>query len=186
MRVISGSARGLKLASLEGENTRPTLDRVKEALFSMLTPYLASARVLDLFAGSGALGIEALSRGAESAVFVDNFPEALDVVKKNVSRASFIGRSKFSSLSALDFLRRTDEVFDILFLDPPYSSELYIEVLKTVAQRSLLSPGGVVSVEWDSKLERPNIPQEFEIIRDRRYGRVMLTLASLSAPDKPL
>lgn len=181
LRVISGSARGLKLMTLDGLDTRPTLDRVKEALFSMLTPYLPGAHVLDLFAGSGALGIEALSRGSDSAVFVDLLPEALNIVRKNASLAGVDGKSAFFRTDALSFLSKCSEAFDIVFLDPPYSSGLYTKALAALCDNSLLSEDGVVVMEWDSALSRPCIPDAFSVIKERRYGRVMLTLVSLGA-----
>lgn len=176
MRVISGSARGLKLTSLDGLETRPTLDRVKEALFSMLTPNLANARVLDLFAGSGALGIEALSRGSLSAVFVDSLPKALDIVKNNAALARVDANATFQLSDALSFLKKSSEQFDIIFLDPPYASDLYGRALSLIAENNLLSKDGVIAVEWDSALQRPTIPDFFSVIKERRYGRVMITL----------
>lgn len=178
MRVISGSARGLKLLSLEGMDTRPTLDRVKEALFSMLTGYIGQATVLDLFAGSGALGIEALSRGSNEAVFVDMLPSAMDIVKKNVALARFTDRASFYRQNALDYLRHCDKVFDIIFLDPPYKGELYEECLEAIYKNSIIDKDGIIVLEWDSALSRPPVPPQFEILKERRYGRVMITLLS--------
>ena len=180
MRVISGTARGLKLLSLEGDDTRPTLDRVKEALFSMLIPYLNHATVLDLFAGSGALGIEALSRGSNEAVFVEMNSHAMDVVKKNVSAARFTDRATFYSKNALDYLNHcSDKVFDLILIDPPYRGELYEKCLELISANSLLHEEGVIVLEWDSTLSRPNVPDCYEILKERRYGRVMVTLLSL-------
>ena len=178
MRVISGSARGLKLLSLEGDSTRPTLDRVKEALFSMLTPYIYSAKVLDLFAGSGALGIEALSRGALSAVFVDSLPQAMDIVKENVSRAKFSDAATFELMDSLTYLKKSDTVFDIVFIDPPYKGNLYEACLLSLYENKLLTKESIVVMEWDSELTKPVISSSFEVIKERKYGRVMLTLLS--------
>ena len=180
MRVISGSARGLKLLSLDGLDTRPTLDRVKEALFSMLTPYLTGAAVLDLFAGSGALGIEALSRGSIEAVFVDMLPSAMDIVKKNVSSARFTEKASFHQQNALDYLNRSDKAFDIIFMDPPYKGELYEKCLELINKKSLIKDDGVIVLEWDSSLTRPPIPPQLDILKERRYGRVMVTLLTLA------
>ena len=178
MRVISGSARGLKLVSLDSLATRPTLDRVKEALFSILSPYISGASVLDLFAGSGALGIEALSRGAKEAVFVDSLPAALDIVKKNASSARVDGRSVFRLSDALKFLKNSRDRYDIVFLDPPYSSGLYKPSLELICENSLLERNGIVVLEWDSSAQAPDIPPYFAPIKERRYGRVALTLVS--------
>lgn len=183
MRVISGSARGLKLSSLDGTDTRPTLDRVKEALFSMLTPYIHSAVVLDLFAGSGALGIEALSRGSSEAVFVDMSPAAMEIVKKNVSSARFTDRALFYQKNAFDYLKQTDKVFDIVFIDPPYNGELYEKCLQLIYDGNLVNQDSIIVLEWDSELDRPDIPSVFEVQKERRYGRVMVTLVSLKGAD---
>lgn len=180
LRVISGSARGLKLMSLDGLDTRPTLDRVKEALFSMLAPFIPSARVLDLFAGSGALGIEALSRGCEEAVFVDSLPGAMDIVRKNVSLARVGDRASFFVTEAESYLKKASGQFGVIFLDPPYNSKLYEPSLSIIASRSLLKADGVISLEWDSALSPPPVPPQFSVIKERRYGRVMLTLLSLN------
>lgn len=180
LRVISGSARGLKLSSLEGNDTRPTLDRVKEALFSMLTPYISFATVLDLFAGSDALGIEALSRGADEAVFVDMLPDAMAIVKENVTKAKFSDCSSFHIRSAAVYLKESDNIFDIVFLDPPYRSELYGECLELLYDNSLLSDEAVIAMEWDCELSRPHIPDYYTVLKERRYGRVMITLLTLA------
>ena len=180
MRVISGSARGLKLISPPGLDTRPTLDRVKEALFSMLAPELRGAAVLDLFAGSGALGIEALSRGSESAVFVDSSKEAEAAVRKNLENSRLGGKARFVGGDALKFLGSCKDSFDVIFMDPPYSGGLYEKVLTLIAEKELLSPGGVISVEWDEDVGEPEFPACFERSRDRRYGRVHITLLCMN------
>lgn len=180
MRVISGTARGLKLLSLEGLDTRPTLDRVKEALFSMLIPYLNHAAVLDLFAGSGALGIEALSRGSSEAVFVEMNSQAMDIVKKNVTSARFTDKSAFHQQNALDYLSRcSHKAFDIIFIDPPYKDGLYEKCLELIHKNSLIDKEGVIVLEWDNALSRPIVPDCYEILKERRYGRVMVTLLGI-------
>ncbi len=179
MRVISGTARGLRLASPDGEGTRPTLDRVKEALFSMLTPYVRGARVLDLFAGSGALGIEALSRGAERAVFVDRSREAEAAVRANLERARLTDRAELLRTDALEYLSAASaagEGFTLIFLDPPYESGLYEKAISLITARGLLAPSGIIAAEWDAPVGPPKAPPELESIRDRHYGRVNITL----------
>lgn len=176
MRIISGRARGLKLSAPAGLDTRPTLDRVKEALFSILTPQMGARCVLDLFAGSGALGLEALSRGCTRCVFVDSAPSALSILKKNIAAARMDDAAAVVSSDALAFLRRTREVFDLVFLDPPYQSELYAAVLELLSRRNLLTDDAVVAVEWDSALAPPTIPPTFSTMTTRRYGRVCLTI----------
>ena len=179
MRVISGSARGLKLASPEGLDTRPTLDRVKEALFSILAPELRGAAVLDLFAGSGALGIEALSRGGERAVFVDKSAAAREIIAKNLEASRLRQRARVVAGDALDYLRGCGDSFDIIFLDPPYGGGLYERALGLIAEKRLLAAGGAAAVEWDEAGGEPDFPKEFAREKDRRYGRVRITVLRL-------
>ena len=180
MRVIAGKVRGLKLNTPEGINTRPTLDRVKEAVFSMLLPYLNGAVVLDLFAGSGALGIESLSRGAAKAYFVDNSQEALNCVKSNILAAKLESDTIIKKMSADIFLNSCDEKFDIIFLDPPYSQNLYTSVLQIISERKLLAEDGLIVVEWDYESGFLNEEQNFEVFKEKKYGRVGISVLKWS------
>ncbi|MGN1098239.1 MAG: 16S rRNA (guanine(966)-N(2))-methyltransferase RsmD [Clostridia bacterium] len=176
MRVISGTARGLKLISPEGLDTRPTLDRVKEALFSMLTPYIRGAAVLDLFAGSGALGIEALSRGAERSVFVDNSRAAEAAVRTNLEKSRLAEKSRFVFRNALDYLSGCGDSFSLIFMDPPYLGGLYEKALLLIAEKDVLSKDGIIAVEWDDGVGEPAFPDCYIREKERRYGRVHITL----------
>ncbi len=175
MRVISGSARGLKLESLDGLSTRPTLDRVKEAIFSMLFDRTADASVLDLFAGSGAMGIEALSRGAAECVFVDNARDAAAIVGRNLAKARLEARADVRVCAFDSFLEATDKKFDLVFLDPPYRSDYIKKSLSLLHDRHLLADGAVVVAEYDKNFPA-DIPAEFEIVRRRSYGRVSVNI----------
>ncbi len=175
MRVISGSARGLKLESLDGLSTRPTLDRVKEAIFSMLFDRTVGASVLDLFAGSGAMGIEALSRGADRCVFVDSAGDAAAVVARNLAKAGFGAKSDVRVCGFDRFLETTDKSFNLVFLDPPYRSDYLKKSLFLLHERRLLSDGAVVVAECDNSLP-PDIPAGFEVVRRRSYGRVSVNI----------
>ena len=179
MRVISGTARGLKLASLDGLDTRPTLDRVKEALFSMLFDKLADAVVLDLFAGSGALGIEALSRYAVHCTFVDANPKAIDVVKLNLNKARFVDKSKVILSDSVEFLKKADGKYDLVFLDPPYAAGLYSEVLTLIKERKLLKKDGLIVAECDASHELD--AKGFNVVKNKIYGKVRLYV--LEEPD---
>lgn len=174
MRIISGSKRGKKLIALEGMEVRPTTDRVKEALFDILQFSVEGKRFLDLFAGSGQIGLEALSRGAASAVFVDVSRDSLRVVEKNIAATGFGDRSRVVQADASRFLRGTGRQFDIAFLDPPYRTGLLEQALPLTAER--MAPGGVVFCEHPSDEEPP--AQAGKLFRDRtyRYGRIMLTV----------
>jgi len=175
LRVIAGKIRGKKLYSLDGDNTRPTTDRVKENIFNIIMPYISGGRVLDLFAGSGALGIEALSRGATYCDFVENNRQALDIVKKNLCETPFLNECNvhFTDFSA--FLENTDKVYDIIFLDPPYKAGYYGKALEIIRRRNLLSGDGVVVMERDSG-SREEITDGFEILKDRKYGHTSVLI----------
>lgn len=174
MRVISGTLRGHKLQSLEGMDTRPTLDRVKEALFSMLFGKTEDATGLDLFAGSGALGIELLSRYGRECTFVDNNKNALGVVTKNIESCRLLDRAYVVMSSYTDFLHSTDKCFDIIFMDPPYDGDMYIPALDIIKKRSLLKRGGVIVMEC--RADYSLMHDGFSIIKDKTYGKVRLCI----------
>ncbi|MBQ4066864.1 MAG: 16S rRNA (guanine(966)-N(2))-methyltransferase RsmD [Clostridia bacterium] len=152
MRIITGSARGIALATLEGENTRPTADRAKEALFSMIQFDIEGRRCLDLFAGSGQLGLEALSRGAEHCVFIDQAREAVEVILANAKKTKLFDRCRISTGDFLQFLKSAAgrEKFDIIFLDPPYDSDNIATALRLIAEGELLREGGRIVCESDN------------------------------------
>lgn len=178
MRVISGSARGKKLVSLEGTNTRPTLDRVKEALFNIIQFDIAGTNFLDLFAGSGAIGIEAISRGANSATFCDNSAEAIKIIKTNIAntrsndRATVINKDY---IQALKLLAEKNEKFDIIYIDPPYKSEFANKAIEEIIKLNLVSKDGTIIVETDDiEKEQTLQMKEIQIFDKRKYGRAIL------------
>ncbi len=172
LRVISGSLRGLKLESLPGTDTRPTLDRVKEALFSMLMGKVADSAGLDLFAGSGALGIELMSRYGRECTFVDNSADAMRVITANITKARLTDKVCLEKCDALSFLGSTPKKFDIIFLDPPYMSELYDKALDIIRNRGLLNSGGVAVCECPSGYTP--LLAGYTVIKDKTYGKVRL------------
>ena len=176
MRIITGRAKGIRLDTLAGEATRPTAERVKEAVFSMLQFDLGGRRVLDLFAGTGQLGIEALSRGAESAVFVDSSNKAVALIKENISRCGFEEFSTVLRSDWKDALRRQREKFDIIFLDPPYDTQLLKNSLKTVAEIDILAQNGIIVCESRADTELPELGEPYERKGEYRYGAIKLTL----------
>jgi len=135
MRVITGVARGRRLKTLEGMDTRPTTDRVKEGLFNIIQFDLPACRFLDLFAGSGQIGIEALSRGAEYAVFIDQNRDALQIIKENLLTTGLLKKARAVSMEAKTYLQSVKVPFDIVFLDPPYHQGILPEILPLVAQK---------------------------------------------------
>lgn len=173
MRIITGSKRGKKLVTLEGEQVRPTTDRVKESLFNILQFQLEGRRFLDLFAGSGQIGLEALSRGAAQCVFVDASKESIRVVEKNVQSTGMGDRAKVVSSDFAVYLSGCREHFDIAFLDPPYRSGLLERALPLVAQK--MNPGGVILCEHPKDEVLPETAGEFVQFRSYRYGKIMLT-----------
>lgn len=177
MRVISGLARGLKLSSIEGMETRPTLDRVKEPLFSMLMPYIYDKNVLDLFSGSGALGIEALSRGAKNCVFVDKNPKCVKVISDNIKRARLEEKSTVKNVSYEIFLKQSKEKFDLVFLDPPYKMGLLDDILKILRENAHLNTDAIVCVEADDGTEI--LYDGYTLLKERKYGRVKLFILQL-------
>lgn len=177
MRVISGTARGTNLNTLEGDNTRPTLDRVKESLFSIIQTLIPKSRILDLFAGSGALGIESLSRGAEHAVFCDKSYKASEILKKNIEKTHF---EEKSTIITKDYLKALEELknekFDIIFLDPPYKLNLVGKAVEKILELDILNEDGVIIVETDEeKRDLDNLNKiKINIYDLRIYGRVRL------------
>ena len=173
MRVITGSARGRRLGELEGMETRPTTDRVKEGLFNIIQFDIEGRRVLDLFAGTGQLGIECLSRGAESAVFVDKDRAAVQIVKDNLKTCGLKGT--VVQEDALSFLRHCG-TFDIIFVDPPYDADLYDSVLETVKLVDILSEGGIIICEARREKALPEMTAPYRKRKEYTYGRVKLCL----------
>lgn len=174
MRVITGSARGMSLKTLEGDNVRPTTDKVKEAVFSIIQFELEGRRILDLFAGSGQLGIEALSRGAESAVFVDADKNAVKIVKDNLAKTRLDYKATVAQTDSLAFLSMTDRVFDIAFLDPPFSTGLLEKALAKVEPH--IAEGGLVICEHPFADELPDIQGGLEKQKTYKYSKTAVTV----------
>lgn len=173
MRVISGSAKGRKLFAPEGLSTRPTTDRVKESVFNIITPFLPAENVLDLFAGSGGLGIETLSRGSKHCTFVETDKSALSVIRKNLELARLSDRADVIGTDALNFLKRTSTKFDVIFLDPPYNTGLLTDAIKTVYQSNLLADGGIIVAESEYLGEAPTV-EYFDIKKQVKYGKTTI------------
>ena len=176
MRVITGSARGVRLLTPDGMLTRPTADRVKEAVFSIIQFELEGWRVLDLFAGTGQLGIEALSRGAASAVFVDARREAAALVKKNLERTRLASQAEVIQADYLEYLARCRRTFDLIFLDPPYAEVFLENALRKISEIDILSDGGIIICE--RPIEKEELPEISNLMRSRdyQYGKILITL----------
>ena len=176
MRVISGKARGVSLLTPKGEHTRPTADRVKEALFSIIQFDLPGARVLDLFGGTGQLGIEALSRGAKSAVFVDCREDACRLIKENLKRTKFESDGTVIRSDYLQYLSRCKKKFDIIILDPPYAEVFLENALKCITEIDILQSGGIIIAERPLGKDLPYDFPGYTRSRDYKYGKTLLTL----------
>ena len=176
MRVITGKARGIQLKTPEGMATRPTADRVKEALFSIIQFDVPNAKVLDLFGGTGQLGIEALSRGAKSAVFVDAGEPACRLIRDNLKRTKLEADATVIRSDYLAYLKRCKEKFDIIFLDPPYAEVFLENALKCIAEIDILQSGGIIIAERPLGKELPWELEGFTRSKDYKYGTVLLTV----------
>lgn len=173
MRIIAGSARSVPLITAKGEETRPTTDKVKETLFNMLQGYVEGSKVLDLFAGSGQIGLEALSRGAKEAVFVERSEEAVKCIKVNVNKTKFDKESfvlKMDVLSAIRALDTEKKQFDLIFLDPPYGKEMEKIVLEALSQSALLAEEALIIVEADKNIDFSYVEGlDYLIVKDKIY-----------------
>lgn len=158
-----------------GLDTRPTTDRVKESVFNIISPYLPADMVLDLFSGSGALGIEALSRGCAHGIFVENQKPALDATIQNISLARVSDRAEVVRGDALTYLGRTNRKFDIIFLDPPYNTGLLNKAVAKIAENKLLSENGIIVAESEHMGEEPE-NEFFDIIKRVKYGKTTVFL----------
>ena len=176
MRVITGKARGIQLKTPDGLLTRPTADRVKEALFSIIRFDVPGARVLDLFGGTGQLGIEALSQGAEHAVFTDARQEACKLIEENLRRTKLTAEARVVRCDYLEYLNRCRETFDIIFLDPPYAEVFLETALKRITEIDILQPGGIIAAERPLGKELPWDFPGYSRSRDYKYGKILLTL----------
>lgn len=174
MRVITGTARGRKLKTLEGLDIRPTADRVKEAVFSMIQFEVEGSFFLDLFAGSGQMGIEALSRGAKTAVFVDESRAAQTVIRENLTSTGLASNARVAAMDAAAYLTGTKEPVDIAWLDPPYRKGLLHDILPAVASR--MSERGVILCEHEKLTDLPEIVGHFRLYRQNRYGKTFITV----------
>ena len=176
MRVITGKARGVALKTPEGLQTRPTADRVKEALFSIIQFDVPGARVLDLFGGSGQLGIEALSRGAKHAVFVDASEQACRLIKENLRRTKLDSDAQVVRSDYMQYLDRCREKFDLILLDPPYAEVFLENSLKKISEIDILQSGGIIVAERPVEKALDCDFEGFVRSKDYKYGNTLLTL----------
>ncbi len=183
MRIISGSAKGHRLKSPKGLDTRPTTDRIKESLFNIITPHINEACVLDLFAGTGNLGLEALSRGAENAIFVDKSKVATSIIIENLKYTKLMDQAMVFTCDYMQYLNKFydgQRKFDIVFLDPPYHKNFIEPVLKYISDKQLLNREGIIVVETDKDDVLFDNIYDFKISCSRNYGRTAISIYKYS------
>lgn len=175
MRVITGTARGRRLKELQGMDTRPTTDRVKEALFSIVQFDVEGRRVLDLFSGTGQLGIETLSRGAALCTFVDTRADAVKLIRENLEHTELSDRALVRQLDFSAFLSGCHEKFDLIFLDPPYQSPFLEKALDLIGGIDIMTGNGIIICESPQEKALPDMAPPYEKAKEYRYGKIKLT-----------
>ncbi len=181
MRIITGRARGIKLNTLEGENTRPTSERAKEAIFSMIQFDIEGREVLDLFAGSGQMGLEAVSRGAASATFIDKSKDAAKIITQNIEKTKLSEFCRLFNSDVQDFIRitRGKKQYDVVFIDPPYALRAVAPTLKALLDGNMLKPTSIIVCESEEENVFENdtaLAERFEIIKKAKYGMAHITI----------
>ncbi len=177
MRIVAGTRKGMLIKNIDGESTRPTRSIVREALFNILYTKVVDSKFLDLFAGSGAIGIEALSRGASVAYFSDNNPKCFKVLKENIEKTRLSDQAKiFNSDYKLVLKKLQGDKFDIIYVDPPYHTGLGIDAIQKISEYDMLSEDGIIILEADTKEEVPEFIGVYERYDLKKYGRNVLNL----------
>ncbi len=175
MRVISGKARGIKLDTLEGTDTRPTTDRVKESLFSSIQFDIRNSKILDLFSGSGALGIESSSRGASEVILIEENKKCKAIIESNIKKTG-LTNIKLYVKDAFDYLTNTNEKFDVILLDPPYNNKLEIKAIEYILDRNILNENGLIVIERDKNDKIKFDFDGLELIKEKKYGNTVIVL----------
>ncbi len=176
LRIIGGQWRGRKFAFIPGQGLRPTTDRIRETLFNWLAPDIAEASCLDLFAGSGALGLEALSRGAGSCEFIDASGTAIAQIENHLEVVAAKSRARCQAITAAQFLAATERCYDIVFIDPPFGEDLVERTCEVLEKRRLLAPGALIYVETAAGEPRPAVPANWHPHREKTAGGVAFRL----------
>ena len=180
MRVVGGTFRGLKLFPPQNQDIRPTTDRIKEDMFNIISSYLYDALFLDLFSGSGAIAIEAISRGASRAYAIDNNKQSIELIHKNIAKTKTPEKFKVVRTDVEQFLLSTSNKYDIIFLDPPYRYKNTEKLLKTIIDIDILNQNGILIVEQSSPIP---VPPQFDIIKVKRYSATSMQFAKLRDPS---
>jgi 16S rRNA (guanine966-N2)-methyltransferase len=179
MRVVSGICKGRALKAVPGSSTRPTTDKVKEALFNMIGPYFDGGIGLDLFAGSGGLGLEAISRGLEKVIFIDREAKAIQTIHENIKACHFENHVEVyrnDASRALNALIKREMIFDFIFLDPPYKKQQLISLMEKIDEHSLLQNGGIIVCEHSSEVDLPQLVGRYSRIKYEKYGIIAISI----------
>ncbi len=183
MRVIGGNKRGLKLVGFEGDSVRPTTDRVKENIFNIIGPYISGANTLDLFGGTGALTVEALSRGAQSAVVCDISESSLALIRTNLEKSGYAQQARVVRGDGVQFAANAKDKFDVIFIDPPYDSDLLERSLAAIAKNQCICPDGIIVCEREYEKALPNL-SGLDVMKDKKYGRVQILVLRCKNEEK--
>lgn len=178
LRIISGTARGIRIQTPDTQKTRPTLDRVKDSVFNILMPYIAETSVLDIFAGSGNLGIESLSRGARNAVFIDESKVCRSVITENLRKTKFIDQSLILTMDvfrALTLLKEKGDKFDMVFMDPPYNMNFLVKTLQMLDNFGIIKDDGIVACEHHEDEVAPEAVGHLSKVRSKAYGDTLFS-----------
>ncbi|WP_462409164.1 16S rRNA (guanine(966)-N(2))-methyltransferase RsmD [Neobacillus sp. Marseille-QA0830] len=181
MRVVAGICKGRPLKAVPGNTTRPTTDKVKEAIFNMIGPYFEGGMGLDLFAGSGGLGIEALSRGLERVIFIDRDAKAISIIHENIKNCRFEEKAEVfrnDADRAIKAIIKRDIRFDFVFLDPPYKRQQLVQLMEKMAEQNLVNPNGIIVCEHGTDVKLPEIVESFTQIKQEQYGITAVTIFS--------
>ena len=176
MRVIAGTARSVPLLSRDGLDTRPTTDRVKEAIFNIIQFEIEGRQILDLFGGSGQMAIEALSRGAAGAVIVDQSKDSVSIIRQNLQKTKLTEKAEVVCADYMEYLNRCKKRFDLIFLDPPYREKFLENALNRISEIDILKSGGIIVCERPAEKALPDAYAAFRRVRDYRYGRTGVTV----------
>ena len=179
MRVVSGICKGRPLKAVPGASTRPTTDKVKESIFNIIGPYFEGGNVLDLFAGSGGLGIEALSRGMDEAIFVDREYKAISTVRANLEVCDFTKQAevyKNEAERALKALIKREKAFDLILLDPPYKKQKLVDILMTIDENQLLRHDGIIVCEHGHDVDLPDVVSSLSRWKHETYGTIQVSI----------
>lgn len=187
MRVITGEYGGRRLKAVPGESTRPTTDKIKESLFNMIGPYFDGGNCLDLFAGSGGLAIEAVSRGMDKAVLIDKAPAAIKVIQENIAVTKEEEKFKVirgDAARVINNLKSEQQVFDLVFLDPPYAKQQIVSQIEALLDNNMLSPEALIVCEVDKKVDLPETIKRAQVYKSAEYGITKIMIYELVSQEE--